>query len=97
MTPEQHIAALTMPFNNDIVKAYAHRPAPSGLHAKLLRELSERSPYRIEQSWIHGLPNYIAVHVGPGKVLWLGHRDAMPATYRGASDPDNLLTRPASD
>lgn len=85
--------------------SYAHRPDPSGLHAKLRRELSDASMYIIGARNI-GRPNHIVVRVDRRRVLtsaaalrvlWAGHRDAMPSHYRGAQDPDNLMTRPASD
>ncbi len=83
-----------------IIGEYAHRPAPSGLHAKFLRELSERSPYTLARSY-YGRPNHVSVlrknANGPNDLWWEGHRDSMPREYRGAHDPDNLLTCPASD
>lgn len=79
-----------------IMSSYAHRPAPTGLHAKMLGELSGRSPYLVQSPG--GLPNHIVVSVrGASTALWSGHRDAMPARYRGAGDPNHLLSRPASD
>ncbi len=84
-----------------VVVSYRHRPAPSGLHAKFLAELSERSPYIVKRDPNSGLPGSVWVvrenaH-GPNDLQWSGHRDSMPRHFRGAADPNNLLTRPASD
>lgn len=68
---------------------------PSGLHAKLLREARERSPYYARHS-TSGLPGHIVV-IGPDNtVRWSGHRDSLPACYRLAQDPYNVLNRPES-
>ena len=79
------------------MSTYKHRPAPTGLHAKMLRELSERSPYIV--LGIAATPNSVAIalRAQQDSALWSGHRDLMPAAYRGAYDPLHLLTRPASD
>lgn len=82
--------------HSEAARHYQHRPAPSGLHAKYLAELSEGSPYIVQS--LGGTPNHIVVsRRGATVALWHGHRDLMPTEYRGASDPDHLLTRPASD
>ena len=80
---------------------YARRPEPSGLHAKLLSELSATNGYYVSTGRT-GLPNHIVIRwnvTGPERfrTMWWGHRDRMPACYRGASDPYGLLSRPASD
>lgn len=77
---------------------YRHRPEPSGLHAKMVRELSAASDYVVIPRHT-GQPNHIIVYRGNGRTLvqWAGHRDAMPSLYRGAQDPQGLLSRPSSD
>ncbi len=79
---------------------YEHRPAPTGLHAKLLRELSaERSMRYIVRPHFNGLPNHIIVSritKGVYPIVWRGWRGSMPARYRGAADPFRCLTAPDS-
>ena len=98
MTAAQHIAALSMPFdpNGRHATKYEHRPAPTGLHAKFLRELSASSPHIIRPRY--GRPNGIVVFVLglDDRPLWSGHRDSMPREYRGAADPFRCLTAPDS-
>lgn len=80
-------------------------PAPSGMHAKLLNELSNASMYVIGAR-NNGQPDHIVVRVDRRyvltsaaalRILWKGHRDTMPSCYRGAQDPANLLSRPSSN
>ena len=87
------------------MNTYQHRPQASGLHAKLLRELSASSEHTIRPRY-GAPPNHIVVCQDERKVrnstqatsiLWQGHRDLMPSVYRGAQDPYGLLSRPASD
>ncbi len=81
------------------MRAYAHLPAPTGLHAKLLRELSSENSKRYAVFPLFNLRAnnvFVTTREDDGEV-WAGHRDSMPAEYRGAFDPYNVLTRPASD
>lgn len=72
-------------------------PAPSGMHAKLLREARELSPFIVVPS-SSGLPGHIRVAdwLNNNPRAWSGHRDLMPREYRFAQDPYNLLRRPDS-
>lgn len=70
-------------------------PAPSGMHAKLLREARELSPF-IAVPASSGLPGHIRIiHQLAGRA-WSGHRDLLPREYRFAQDPYDLLRRPDS-
>lgn len=74
--------------------AYRHRPPATGLHAKLVREARDAAAAKYHvQSDLTGRPGYINVFRCEIRV-WQGHRDAMPAEYRGARDPWNVLARP---
>lgn len=76
---------------------YAHQPVATGMHAKLIREARELSPYVVGARY--GAPNHVNVYLDDGSlfIIWHGHRDLMPAQYRHARDPWVALTRPASD
>lgn len=76
--------------------SYAFRPPPSGLHAKLIREARELSPYTVRA--MPGRPGYVRVAnwLANERTVWSGHRDLMPAEYRFARDPHNVLDRPDS-
>lgn len=75
---------------------YSHRPAATGLHAKIVREryAAAARKYNV-QSDMSGRPGYVRVfHCEI--MVWQGHRDAMPAEYRGARDPFSVLASPDS-
>lgn len=75
---------------------YRFRPAPSGLHAKMLREARELSPYFVLQSADGRHGRVIVFKHGVVGPLWNGHRDLLPAKYRFANDPHGVLKRPDS-
>jgi hypothetical protein len=76
---------------------YENNPAPTGLHAKLLAEARELSPYVIVPAY--GKPNHVAVFTThhPDESVYRGHRAFLPPMYRFARDPYQCLTNPASD
>lgn len=75
---------------------YQHCPAPSGLHLKLLSEHRDAAAARYSVDIDHsGRPGYVNVFHCEIRV-WHGHRDVMPAKYRGARDPFGALSHPDS-
>ncbi len=77
-------------------------PAPTGMHAKALRELSEQRAHLVIRPRYCGTPNHVMIYSVDtpalrGALRWSGHRDALPAAYRGAQDPYRCMTCPPSD